>query len=426
MRSLGDRLRAVLGDQVRAPARARATAEVDVAGVAGVLGGRWHDVDGARFLVVDHTYHPDHRYGRFRVADAVPPGGWPRLPLLAQRASGPDGALFVDLETTGLAGGAGTYAFLVGCGWFADDAFHVRQFFLSSFVAERHLLAAVDELAAGATTIVTYNGKTFDVPLLETRCVMHRMPAPFEAMPHVDLLHPARRLWRGPDEGCRLGMLERVLFGLERTGDVPGIEIPARYFDYVHGGDATALVPVLEHNRLDLLSLAMVTAHTMRLLDGGAAAASTSREALGIGRLYERAGMVDEALDCFVRAARMGGGPTAEALRAEAVLCRRLRRHEQAARAWQRLLEQPGCGARAVREAAEALAVYHEHRRRDPGAARSFAVRSLQMDGSPARRLAGQYRLARLDRKLGQAAAGGVPLLRMARVPSVRRPASAD
>jgi uncharacterized protein YprB with RNaseH-like and TPR domain len=391
-----------------------------------VLGGRWDGGEDARFLVVDRTYHADHLHGRARVADAVPPGGWRRLALLASRASGPDGALFVDLETTGLAGGAGTYAFLVGCGWFADDGFQVRQFFLSSFLAERALLEAVDALAARAGTVVTFNGKTFDVPLLESRYVMHRKPTPFEAKPHVDLLHTARRLWRGPDEGCRLGALERLLLGVERTGDVPGMEIPARYFDYVHCGDPRGLVPVLEHNRLDLLSLAMLTGHAMRLLDAGVEAASTAREALGIGRLYERAGMTDEALECFARAGHRGGAVATEALRAEAVFCRRLRRYEQAARAWQRLLEQPGCEAHVVREATEALAVYHEHRRRDPGAARSFAVRSLQADASPARRLAAEYRLARLDRKLGLAAAGGTSLFRMAWVTPARPPAPAD
>jgi len=414
VRSLSDRLRDVLGEPGLAATRPDAVPEGD--GPARVLGGCWQGEADARFLVVDRAYRLDHLHGRVRVADALPAGGWPRLGLLASRASGPDGALFVDLETTGLAGGAGTYAFLVGCGWFADDGFRVRQFFLSSFVAEHALLAALDELVGRATTIVTFNGKTFDVPLLETRYVMHRRSAPFESMPHVDLLHPARRLWRGLEEGCRLGALERTLFDVERTGDVPGMEIPGRYFDFVHGGQVDGLVPVLEHNRLDLLSLALLTGYAMRLLDGGAAAASTAREALGIGRLYERAGMTGEALDCFARAACRGdGGVTVEALRAEAVLCRRLRRHEQAARAWQRLLEQPRCEAHIVREATEALAVHHEHRRRDPGAARPFAVRSLESDGTPARRLAAEYRLARLDRKLGLAAPGRASLFRMAR-----------
>src|SRR5690606_17634766 len=97
--------------------------------------------------------------------------------------------------TTGLAGGAGTYAFLVGCGWFDGPTFRVRQFFLSAFGAERVLLQAVTELAGSAGTVVTYNGKSFDLPLIETRYLLHRMTTPFARLPHVDMLHSARRLW---------------------------------------------------------------------------------------------------------------------------------------------------------------------------------------------------------------------------------------
>jgi uncharacterized protein YprB with RNaseH-like and TPR domain len=130
--------------------------------------------------------------------------------------------LFLDLETTGLAGGAGTYAFLVGCGWFDGATFRLRQFFLSNFGAERALLESVAELAAGTACVVTYNGKSFDLPLMETRFVLQRMPTPFADMPHVDMLHPARRLWREDDVECRLTNLERTLCGREREGDVPG------------------------------------------------------------------------------------------------------------------------------------------------------------------------------------------------------------
>jgi hypothetical protein len=328
--------------------------------------------------------------------------------------------LFIDLETTGLAGGAGTYAFLVGCGWFDDATFRLRQFFLSNFGAERGLLESVAELAAGCACVVTYNGKTFDLPLIETRFVLQRMQTPFADLPHVDMLHPARRLWREEDTECRLTNLERTLCGHERDGDVPGFEIPSRYFHYVRSGDARPLEAVLEHNRLDIISLAMLTARASQLLDDGPSAVTTSREALGIGRLYERAGMTEDALASFARAAdsaaidRAGAGlktrPStdndthenirADALRAYATLCRRLRRYKDAATAWRRLLDLRGSPPALVREATEALAVHHEHRARDLQAARTFALQSLQLQATVARQEAVRYRLARIDRKM--------------------------
>jgi len=424
MTTLADRLRGVLGS---GPAKAGPHHDDDRRGrlqpahdaASEVLGGDWCEARGHRFLVVNRTYRPGHRHGRVALADGLPPasGLWPGLSLLA----GADCAanmLFVDLETTGLAGGAGTYAFLVGCGWFDGGTFRVRQFFLSTFAAERALLESLGELAATAGTVVTYNGKSFDLPLIETRYLFHRLSTPFAGLPHVDMLHPARRLWRetapegsvavaaSVDAGCRLSSLERMLCGHEREGDVPGFEIPSRYFQYVRTGDARPLEGVLEHNRLDLLSLALVTARAAQLLDEGPEATTTAREALGLGRLYERGRMFDLARASFARAAGLEGALSgdvdtrAEALRAFALLSRRERRFQDAAAAWQQIVEMRRCPPAIVREAMEALAIHHEHRVRDPHAARTFALQCLYMQSTPTRRDAVNHRLARLDRKL--------------------------
>ena len=152
---------------------------------------------------------------------------------------------------------------------------------------------------------------------------------------------------------------------------------------------------------LDIISLAMFTARASQLLDDGPAEALTAREALGMGRLYERAGMTNEALEAFARAVQAEGDTRAEALRAHATLCRRLRRYEAAASSWRRILELRACSAGIAREATEALAVHHEHRERDLNAAKTFALRSLQLQATAARQQAVQYRLARLDRKMG-------------------------
>ena len=147
--------------------------------------------------------------------------------------------MFFDLETTGLSGGSGTVAFVVGFGCFKGGRFHVWQFVLPSFAAERRLLAAVTAAVSRAHTIVTFNGKSFDLPFMEMRWLYHRLETPLPALRHLDLLHPARRLW-GPDTGG-LGGLEGRVLQFRRRDDVPGFEIPSRYFDYLRSGDPTPL-----------------------------------------------------------------------------------------------------------------------------------------------------------------------------------------
>ena len=384
---------------------------------AEVLGGDWRELRGQRFLVIDRTYPPGHRHGHVAVADTLPPedGCWPRFSVLNGSAAVPRNGrmLFIDLETTGLAGGAGTYAFLVGCAWYQDGGLRLRQFFLSNFAAEPVLLEAVAEIAERCGAVVTYNGKSFDLPLMENRFVMHRLETPFAGVPHLDMLHPARRLWRREDpvededrrqpSGCQLSSLEETLCGHVRNGDVPGFQIPARYFHFVRTGDARGLADVIEHNRLDLVSLAMLTALASQLLEDGPSAARTAREALGMGRLYERGGMTGEARTAFLRAAEHRDGDSltrAEAWRAYAVLSRRQRRFADAAAGWRQILDLRPCPPAVLREASEALAVHHEHRVRDLEAARAFALQSLTVSATRSRQDATQYRLARLDRKL--------------------------
>jgi uncharacterized protein len=391
--------------------------------VAETLGGSWAESHGQRYLVVDRSYSPGYRHGRMAMMDCLPP--WPHLSLLcgpeARVTESPRGSedprfLFIDLETTGLAGGAGTYAFLVGCGWFDGPAFRIRQFFLSAYAGERALLDGLTQLACGVTGIVSFNGKSFDLPLIETRYLFHRLATPFAGLPHVDMLHPARRLWReeedeaaGRTASCRLAVLEQALCGVTRDGDVAGFEIPARYFNYVRSGDAQPLERVFEHNRLDLVSLALMTAEASRLLDDGPSGARTAREALGLGQLYERGGLWDQAREAYAVAAGVRGSKDprtdpvtrAEALRCYAIICRRQRRYAEAADGWRRILDFRRCPPHIAREATEALAVHHEHRLRDPRSARQFALRSLGFEASPSRQHATRYRLARLERKLG-------------------------
>jgi uncharacterized protein YprB with RNaseH-like and TPR domain len=410
--NLADRLRGVVrprqggpeGPPLRPTVEVRRGAPSGAPDPAEILDGDWCERDGHRFLVIDRRYAPGHRHGRSAVVDSAPDGDscWPALSIL-EATLAPGRLLFLDLETTGLAGGAGTYAFLVGCGWFDRGGFRVRQYLLTAFGSERALLQEVAGIASEAGGVATYNGKTFDLPLIETRFLFHRMRATLAGMPHVDMLHPARRLWSEPDTSCRLTTLERALLGHVREGDVPGFEIPGRYFNFVRTGDARPLAAVLEHNRLDILSLALVTARLADLLGQGAASARTGREALGLGRIFDRAGMADGAFSCYEAAAMLGEDveTVGEALRATAVILRRARRYDKAADAWSRILALRPCPPSLAREAAEALAVHHEHRARELETARRFALESLSLTTNHTRVQAARHRLARIDRKLG-------------------------
>ncbi len=403
---------------------------------AATLGGVVAERAEGLCIVVDRVYPADARHGRHLVGDLVRAlresaeglgllrRAWP-----GQRAGGAappavanelDGLCVIDLETTGLAGGAGTQAFLVGCARIEGDGVVVRQFLSPGFEHERAQLATLAEWMGDRSGIVTFNGRTFDLPLLEMRFNFNRLAWPWGDLPHLDALHPARRFWRdrpelaGPDpddSSCSLGVLEKRLSGLHRIGDVPGFEIPARFFQFARDARAEPLEAVLEHNRLDLLSTLLVCARAATLVVRGPAVATQGYECLGLGRIYERLGSQPEAEACYSRAAAQGGAVgdarlRGESLRRLALCLRRAGRVEGAAEAWRALLATRGVSALVRREAREALAIYHEHRARDFGAARTLVLAALAEPSADRHRANAQRRLARLERKLHRLAPG--------------------
>ena len=434
------------------PDTGRYEASMDLAQIAAILGGRPAETPFGRCLIVDRRYEADRWHGSIQIGQCevddlgalliLDPALGVSLadrgytPVADLRAGGqtPVGGLrpfprtvFIDLETTGLSGGAGTVAFLVGCGFFDLGAFQVRQFLLTSHASERALLWAVAEFFKDADLIVTYNGKSFDVPVMETRWLFHRLQMPLDGVPHFDMVHPARRLWRPraasnevDDGGCRLATLERTLFNVNRVGDVGGFEIPARFFRFLRSGDPHPLEGVLEHNRIDLVSLAAVMARAVELARTGHPACRDCGEALALGRIYERAaaderlgsreGVMNHAASCYRRGAESRATDIrAEALYRLALWHRRERRFAEAAGIWREVLDltEPRAvrrvvGMRALRRfAAEALAVHHEHRDRDLDSARELALFALQeADGRLADGV--RHRLARLDRKIAK------------------------
>ena len=153
---------------------------------------------------------------------------------------------FIDTETTGLAGGTGTYTFLIGVGRFEKDEFRLVQFFLTNPGEETAQLAAFSEFIAPCEAVVSFNGKSFDIPLINTRFIINRWPSPLTGLAHLDLLHLARRLWKARLSGCTLGDLETHILGMKRSEhDVPGWMIADLYFDYLHTGDSRPLLGVL-------------------------------------------------------------------------------------------------------------------------------------------------------------------------------------
>ena len=425
---LTSRLRAIVNSGPRKAVREltyepddgrRYEARLDLDRVADLLGGRVLTTSFGPCLAVERRYEADRWHGDVQVGDCeltdvqslkLLDGTLDEGLALERRT------VFIDLETTGLSGGAGTVAFLIGCGYFDLGAFQVRQFLLTSHSAERALLDAAAELFGEADLIVTYNGKTFDVPVMESRWAFHRMRPPLDDTPHFDMLHPARRLWRTrstlPDDGgCRLTTLERVLLNLRRVGDVDGFEIPGRFFQFLRTADPRPLEPVLEHNRLDLVSLAAVTSRALRLASAGEAGCRDGIEALALGRVLERAGALDRAEACYRRARESQCLETrTEALYRLGVRCRREARFEEAACWWRELVIAADVPSRrrdrildTLREfAIEALAIHQEHRVRDLGAARELARFALEEHGASARAEGMRHRLARLERKLAR------------------------
>jgi uncharacterized protein len=214
---------------------------------------------------------------------------------------------FLDTETTGLAGGAGTYAFLIGVGHATAEGFRLRQFFMRDYGEESSQLDALDQYLAQFDVLITYNGKTFDQPLLETRFAMARRRHPFDRLRHLDLLFGARRLWKLRLESCRLVELENQILGVEREGDLPGEMIPYYYFDYVRTQQALRLVPIFHHNAIDILSLACLTAIVPQAFQAPEETGFRhGADLIGLARWLLRSERHDEALRLFRRAVDLG------------------------------------------------------------------------------------------------------------------------
>jgi uncharacterized protein len=359
---------------------------------------------GAHFET-EKLWEPHRRHGSVDISDLaeLPADLLEALSSGAIRYTHPTRWAFLDTETTGFAGGSGTYAFLIGVGSIEPAGFRLRQFFMRDHGEEASLLSRLSDHLARFDVLITYNGKSYDQPLLETRFRMARASHPFSRMEHLDLLHGARRLWKLRLESCRLVDLENRILGIEREGDLPGEMIPYCYLDYLRTRQAFELVPIFHHNAMDILSLACLTAivpSAFRVPEGGV---RHGADLIGIARWLLHAERQEESLRLFRRAVEMG--------LPDALLFRTL----WDIAALERRMGRPAAALAVIREltqsrnpfrgrAYEELAKHYEHRERNYAMALEMTRIALGIaDTASARR-----REARLQSRLARHRTGRV------------------
>lgn len=338
--------------------------------------GVWQSTPDGPVFAIDRAVESDDSRAEPHAALDV---AWNTMEIVAPAEPGPRGlagAAFLDTETTGLGGGTGTWVFLVGIAYFEGGEPRVRQYLLDSPAREGAMLHALAEFLRRFEALVTYNGTTFDLPLLETRYITARMRPPVSSLPHLDLLTAARRLYRGRLPSCRLQELERELFGLFRNEDeIPGFEVPSRYFHYLRTGRLEPLRDVITHNSQDVVSLMSIAAYIARLVQDGP---ENGRDALGLARVHERAKRHSDAATTYSLALghTLSDRDRREARRRLATAHRRNGDWDAAAEAWQAAIddEEPFSITPHVH-----LARYYERQRKDAIEALACLRRALQV-----------------------------------------------
>ncbi len=362
MPSLSDKLKA-LG--VKQGTRGLPTAEpVQRYAIDKVVDGTYRPSLNGETFVAKQIFGAEYHHGQAAIRPDAPFDGlaaWAGEPRFVKLPL--ESYAFLDTETSGLAGGTSTYAFLVGVGRFMEGDFHLEQFFMRDPTEELSMLEALAEFLAPTQALVTFNGKAFDAPLLITRYSIHSMPIPFREHAHLDLLPLARRLWsdRLPSRALKY-LEENVLSAPRSVEEVPGYEIPYLYFDYLRSGDARPLKGVFYHNAMDVVAMAALLAHVASILaDPFGERVDHGLDVVALAKLYEDLGQWDKAARLFERGLEMEI-PEADfwlAIQRLSHLQKRRGNLETAVRLWERAASQGHIYAHVE------LAKYHEHQRRD-------------------------------------------------------------
>jgi len=284
--------------------------------------------------------------------------------------------IFIDLETTGLAGGAGTFAFLVGLGFVELDHIVIRQYLLPDFQYEWLLLKHVDHLLSSFENLASFNGKSFDIPLLRNRFVLNRMDSILDDLPHLDLLHAARRIWKRRLSSCDLENLEYTILGQERGNDVPGEMIPQLYFEYIRKRQVLLLRDVLEHNFHDIANLILLTMQMGKILEDPIVSLTAEEDLYSLSRYFYQNNNHAQSLpilqhlnlhsqDSFIKQ---------EALFLLSMTHKKTGDHQASQSYFQQLLLQQ----KDHPEAIEGLAKYYEHQEKNFQAALELIDRSIE------------------------------------------------
>lgn len=380
----------------------------DARSIESVVAGSFRPTPRGEAFVAEQVFGEDYLHGNVSHASTFP------LALISEWANDPRLAklpiekfAFLDTETSGMAGGTGTYAFLVGAARFVDGKFTLQQFFLRDPSEEPAMLEAMIHFLAPCEALVTFNGKSFDAPLLTTRYSLHRIPVPFKNFAHLDLLPLARRLWRDRLPSRALKYLEEHVLGFTRTSDeVPGYEIPWLYFDYLRTRDARPLGGVFYHNAMDVVAMAALLAHVSELLDDPYnGRVEHGLDFIALGKLYEDLNRWDEAARLFERGLELGltESDFGVAVKRLSILQKKRGDVGHALRLWEQAAEKGHIYAHIE------LAKHYEHKERDAKTslkwARSARREVERADLQPYVRkhwLAEiDHRLERLERKAG-------------------------
>ncbi len=359
----------------------------------------------------ENGFSLDARYGKIKISSGLEVGG-DILSCLSQEAAFKDldlsTALFVDLETTGLSGGAGVVPFNVGLGYYRDDKFYVAQFFLGELAEEERMIQELAQFFKDMEfqSVVTYNGKGFDMPLLETRFILYRQPFVLSELPHLDFLYAARRLWSHKYESCRLYHLALGLVQADRSEDIPSAEIPWRYFQYLQTGNFELIEPILYHNKEDILSLlgvVIIGAHIFS--EDPELCVGDGMDFYGAGKVMENVGDVERSVQFFQRA--LGGNLSDEVtLEAKKRLSSHFKRNEE----WEKAvpLWEEMTSSRVVTPAQlysfRELAMYLEHRLKKYDEAKRIAEEGFVLSAGVSSYYERDfsYRLERLRRRIKQ------------------------
>lgn len=375
MPSLADRLKSLgvnVGTSHLPPPKADGRYQID-----SVLSGTVFPTRAGETFVHEERFAADYRHGHAPIklsASLDVMSAWARDPRLNDLPV--ESFAFLDTETSGLSGGTGTYAFLVGAARFMDGEFVLQQFFMRDPSEEPALLEALAGFLAPCQALVTFNGKSFDAPLLKTRYILHQIPVPFKDYAHLDLLPLARRLWRARLESRALKYLEEnILLAPRSIEEVPGYEIPYIYFDYLRDGDARPMKGVFYHNAMDVVAMAALLSHTATMLaDPFHEDIQHALDVIALAKLYEDLGQWDTAARLFERGLEKALSEENfwEATRRLSVLQKRRGDFGEAVRLWEQAASEGHIYAYVE------LAKYYEHKTRDVKSALQWTGSALK------------------------------------------------